>query len=658
MNPAGCNAGKPRVPRSLTCAWLFLTALCAHGQLAITEVMSSASGVCGGTNSIGNADFWELTNFGSVPVNLRGYIFSDRDKLFPGTDEPWRIPDISIAPAESVIFLRSQSGTRDALAFRNWWGNRNLPSNLQIIFYPKNYGFSSTIDGVRLWDPQTNLVDEVQFGEAVRGSSFTYSSVNGEFGEVTRLGTISAFRAEECDDIGSPGFTAGGAVPITISEQPVPLQSVDPGGETMISITASGLPRPRYQWFFNGTVITGAIWPIFRIPITRPEHDGDYYVELDNGLEKVRSANSRLAVNTTPIPPQLYCGVPQLCSQSGACPPFDTVVTLNQTAVFYADVRGFPLPAMQWSWSVDGSTFSPITGATNRTLEVPNVSLANTGFYRITASNSLGVAGATATLALQEKPRLRITEALPLNCGTTDVDWWELTNIGGQPVNLCGYRWDDSPGNIGGGPTITNEIIIEPGESVIFLQQKIDPAAFITLWGAVNLPAKIKIIQFSANSLLEDGDEITIWNPTATEDSDFIDSVVFSTAPLGASLWFDREICAESEFGLPSIPGQGGAFRSARDCDVGSPGWTRWTQPRFLNVQREASGVRLQWEAQPGSRIRIEHAQSLHQADTVWELVGDFSALNSRNDTLTPHNNDKGFYRILKLTSPEAPCFQ
>jgi hypothetical protein len=47
-------------------------------QLAITEVMSSASRTLGTNSSLTSlSDYWELTNFGTEPIDLNGYRWND-----------------------------------------------------------------------------------------------------------------------------------------------------------------------------------------------------------------------------------------------------------------------------------------------------------------------------------------------------------------------------------------------------------------------------------------------------------------------------------------------------------------------------------------------------------------------------------------------------
>src|SRR5438876_9786630 len=83
----------------------------ARAQLAITEVMSWASTNCPGCLDSGprgcHPDFWELTNFATNRIDLNGYLFVDANREFPGTQPPERIENVTIGPAESIIFLRT-----------------------------------------------------------------------------------------------------------------------------------------------------------------------------------------------------------------------------------------------------------------------------------------------------------------------------------------------------------------------------------------------------------------------------------------------------------------------------------------------------------------------------------------------------------------------
>jgi hypothetical protein len=468
---------------------------------------------------------------------------------------------------------------------------------------------------------------------------------------------------------------------MSIAEQPR-TQTVEVGSDFTLRIRASGLPKPRgYQWYFNGAPLAasgllpdqtaslvnfagcGLAWRSvpeatdLTIRNVQPEHQGDYFVVFTNGLQRMTSAVAAVTVNRTSTPPRIDCpaDVTWFPAANGNRET-NLVVSLSQTATFEVFARAYPPPAFQWSLSLDGTSFIDLDGETNRTLTVSSVVEERAGIYRVRVTNALGTVYAHAWLTLSPKPPLKITEAMPFPCETRRSDWWELTNTGTEPVNLAGYRWNDWPGNIGGGPTITNALILGPGESAILMESP-TPDSFREWWGVENLPPGLKFIAYTANGLTEDTDEVSLWNHSAIDEGDFIDSVGFSAATQGSTFWFDFDWCADSEFGLASTNELCGAFPAVSGCDVGSPGWTRWTPPAFSNIRRDNSGVvHLEWKALSGSTNMVQFASRL--AETAeWNTLGTYSFSSITGAaTDTQAGNSQRFYRITKTALPPCLC--
>ena len=487
-------------------AWLMaLVALPLQAQLAITEVMSSASTNLGTMRVDSRADFWELTNFGTNAIDLTGHRFSDDAGFDGGVSTIF--DGVTIQAGEFVIFAQINAPVcTNAAQFRAWWGETNLPPGLQIYFY-SGHGFSSVRDAVQLWRvtaASTTLVQRVELYEARRGLSFTYDLNSGVLNSLSTLGQQGAFKAVLAEDVGSPGFTAG-PVPLAIQQPPQGL-TVDAGMSATFGVRATGLPVPRFQWRRNGTDIPGANSNTFSLAAAQPADAGSYTVQITNGMQTLASAPAALLVNTVATPPSILT------------PPADVTVTPGQTAFFSVAVRGYPLPTFQWRFN--GMN---INGATNRTLAVVDASLSSVGTYSVLIQNPLGSTNASAILAVRPKPNLVITEMMGNHSTNTTIsghaDWWELTNFDPNAVNLRGYRFDDAPGVLDGAQVITNDLFIQPGQSVLFIQD-MTPEAFSNWWGEENLPTGAQFFRYVGNGIQSAFDVMLLWNATATDPND------------------------------------------------------------------------------------------------------------------------------------------
>ncbi len=633
-------------PFRSACAWIrrfILIALAsmpalfpAAAQLAITEVMSDAS-----VTGVRRDDFWELTNFGTNSIPLTNYWFRDEGgvgsaanlaALWAGT----RTDEAIISPGESILFVRPVTDVLTLPSdFRQWWGDLQLPPDQKVIFYT-GFGFNALEDAVQLWQvtpERTNLVHRVELFEALNGRTFTYDRLTGVLDTFSTAGVDGAFVAAATDDVGSPGFTTG-PVPLRVVTGPVGAL-VDGGVPFTFTVKAHGLPVPQYQWYFNGVPIPGATARTFTLPAARGSDAGQYSVVLDNGLERIVSSNATITVNL-----QLSCA-------RIVRPPADIEVTPGQTAFFRVETRGYPLPTIQWRFNGVA-----IPGATSGTYAVEDADESRIGIYTVHIANALCSADASARLNVVPVPSLIVTEAMTFPTNRTALKhdtWWELTNAGTNAVNLLGYRWDDYPPSLERVTTVTNDLILAPGKSVIFVST-MSPDAFRRWWGEENLPAGLPIITHPGNGLSSslDGDVIYLFNATAITTNDWICAVGLVAFEPGLSLWFDPIL---AEYGEPSIEGQHGAFAAAEGGDIGSPGWTsneqRVVRPRVTRIQRNPTSVTVTWKSQPGRTYELRRSSA--PGGTNWSLVVRLPATGnslSATDTTTSGTAQR-FYQVI-----------
>lgn len=617
----------------------------AHAQLAITEVMSSASNLQGTNRVTPHPDFWELTNFGTNTVDLADYRFSDS----AGLSEQNMAADAvmfagrSIAPMESIILVQRNDAFTNAAQFRSWWGDANLPAHLQIFTYPdQGRSFNSSRDAVQLWQitpTQTTLVHRVELYVAQRGVTFTYDPATGFLDSLSTLGERGTFKAVEANDVGSPGIHTG-PVPLKIVIQPEG-QAVDGGSPASFTVRATGLPPPRYQWHFNGVSIPDAVANLFEIPTTRAGDAGDYTVEVAHAPGTVLSQPARLQIDTTSTPPRIVD------------PPADLIVFPGQTAIFQIRVRGYEPPTVQWQFNGQD-----LADATNAILRVPHADPAHAGLYSVQIRNSLGTAQASASLTVRPAPNLVITEVMGSTSTNTTIfgrgDWWELTNFDTEAVQLRGYRFDDGPGVLEGALVITNDLVIQPGESILFIAD-MTPEFFTEWWGEENLPEHVQFFPYFGNGLDADGDSMTLWNATPLDESDFIARAEYlqrlnpDFTPVGGpsqTYWCE----GYNEEGWSSVAGQCGAIQAARSDDVGSPGYRtnrppRTVAPRCQGVAHDGVGVHLTWKTQVGRHYELLGHDDLKAS--TWTVLSEHTSEGTQLVVTDANpNGPQRFYRL------------
>jgi hypothetical protein len=67
------------------------------------------------------------------------------------------------------------------------------------------------------------------------------------------------------------------------------------------------------------------------------------------------------------------------------------------------------------------------------------------------------------------RPRLLITEVHPTG-SAVQQDWWELTSFDSRPISLLGYRFDDDSRSLATAFVITQDVVIHPGQSIVFVE--------------------------------------------------------------------------------------------------------------------------------------------------------------------------------------------
>ena len=623
---------------------LLLMGMEVRAQLAVTEVHSNQS--TNGTPTL-HADWFELTHYGTTPIDLRGWRFNDSNGGL--TNGAVTLGALTLSPGESVVFVQDI----DAAAFRSWWGAALSPS-LQIISYTAaSIGLSSTGDGIRLWDAAAasgaSPAVSVDFAAAgTNSSSFTSDPKTGLLTARTTSEVPGAFLATDNGDWGSPGV-AGPIIPLTITTPPAN-KTVNPGDAATFTVEVAGLPRPRYQWRFNGTPIPGETGASLTVLNAQTQVSGLYSVQLDNGLATLTSADARLQIAAAPSAPRWV--------QT----PTDLTVLTGGAATFSAAASGVPEPTYQWAFNG-----TPLSGATSATFTVNPVTAVQAGQYSVTAANASGTITHLVSLTVLSRPDIRITEvssarttldpAFIDRVGFAPEDWWEITSFSPVPISLSGWRFDDNSASLGSALLIADtNLTILPGESIVFVE-RLTPDQFRTWWGTNNLPTGLKIVTYTGSGigLSSGGDALRLWNATATANADTIDGVDFPAGDPGISFNFNPDT---REFGKLSVLDLNGVFQAPATLEGvkewGSPGRIKAgtivtpALPPLLTITQTEAALKVVLSAESGHTYRL---QRRNEASGSWINEGEPQAATVAGPVtfslvLDPNSASVGLFRV------------
>ncbi len=178
----------------------------AHAQVRITEIAPWGSA----SITPYQTDWFELTNFGDVAVDLTGWSMDDNSN---GSAKVTLSGISSIAAGESVIFTE----TAATASFLSAWFGDHAPAGLQIGNYTgKGVGLSQSGDAVNIFNAIGELQANLSFGTS-DGLTQTFDNAAGlnntTVSQLSVAGVNGAFAAvNHLVEIGSPGAIAA-AVP-------------------------------------------------------------------------------------------------------------------------------------------------------------------------------------------------------------------------------------------------------------------------------------------------------------------------------------------------------------------------------------------------------------------------------------------------------------
>jgi hypothetical protein len=296
----------------------------------------------------------ELYNSGSQAIDISDWWLSDS----AGLPRKYRVPAGTIVPPGGFkVFYATDF---DA-------GNTNVP-----IVWRSGSG--------EVWLSQADEAGNLsgaramaRYGPLPFARSYGVTPCTGPGFVALRSPTLGAFNSAP-GPIDPEDLASG---PPYIAQQPLTRVAIA-GSTVMLHVGACGDGHLAYQWFFNDAALADQTNAVFTLPNVQPQNAGGYYAIVTNALGAVTSQVAQLTLGTLPV----ITAHPQSRSTNE-----------GSTVTFNVGASG---SALTYQWRVDAV---PIPGATNATLTLTGVTLADSGDYSVLVSGSAGnVASDTAKL--------------------------------------------------------------------------------------------------------------------------------------------------------------------------------------------------------------------------------------------------------------------
>ena len=252
-----------------------------------------------------------------------------------------------------------------------------------------------------------------------------------------------------------------GGLPPAIVSQPAD-QTVMLGSNATFTISVSGTPPLSCQWYFNGNnPIVLATNFTLSIANVQTNDAGEYHAVVGDGAMAVASSNATLTV-VVPVPPSI------------TLQPTNVIVPLGSNALLTVEASGST--PLSYQWYYEGTNL--LAGATNATLSLPQVQLANEGDYSVVVANSVGsITSSNATVTVVINPMLAIGgERIMELTSSRGIYAWG----GNQYGELGDYTRLDSASPVPV-PNLTNVIQIASGRNHSLA---IDRSGALWAWGA------------------------------------------------------------------------------------------------------------------------------------------------------------------------------
>ncbi len=223
----------------------------------------------------------------------------------------------------------------------------------------------------------------------------------------------------------------------TLTGQPCAL-TVLAGSSLSLKVGAGGTPPLTYQWYKNGTAISGATATTYTIGTVAVADAGSYTVVVSNSSGSVTSGAAALTVDA-------FATAPVLTSQPSA-----QAVTAGGSVSFTVAAAG--TAPLAYQWRREGQA---ISGATAATYTIAAAAAGDAGSYTVVVSNAQGsVTSSAALLTVNASIVSPAISSHPNSLAVTAGSSTSLT-VGASGTAPLTYQWYKNGSALGGATAAT-----------------------------------------------------------------------------------------------------------------------------------------------------------------------------------------------------------
>ena len=219
---------------------------------------------------------------------------------------PRIIPSAEILPSGSVSTLAGLAGASGGADGTGSAARFDSPSDLAVDLSGNVYVADTDNFTIRKVVPSTGAVTTLAGLAGTSGSADGLGSAV-RFFHPAGIAVDSSSNLYVADTNNHTVRVGLLAVAPAIQTQPQS-QTVTAGNSVQFTVTASGRPAVTYQWYFNGTAISGATGSSYSLSGAQSGNAGNYTVVVSNIVASVTSNVATLTVNTYTPPPNTHSG--------------------------------------------------------------------------------------------------------------------------------------------------------------------------------------------------------------------------------------------------------------------------------------------------------------------------------------------------------------